>query len=414
MIQNQLLLDKGMKAEYNRRLMILKNLVEGTKVPRKKAQKEDKVDRNLLKKLPQNNGDLEIALYECFLMARRGKVKTIDEWNFEVFWKENIEQLTQDIIKRQWKPSTSKAFIIHEPVDREIFAAQFRDRIVHHLLYAIVSPWWEKQFIYDSYSCRRNKGTDFGIKRMQKFMLGASQNCTRKAYIIKCDLSGYFMSLKRATLYKKVIWGLNRQFPDGGWLYELAKYLWKEVIFDDPCIKARIVGSPKDWDCLPHEKTLFYQPKGQGIVIGNLTSQLLSNIMLNEFDWYMKKKLGFRYYGRYVDDFFVVVTESELEFAKDMILHNVPEKLRKMGLRMHPKKIYIQEVSHGCPFLGKMVRPFVLTPGKRYLRNMRRAFRNYVNGSASYDTMQSYVGMGKNMAAYTAMKKVIGQLEIYR
>ena len=410
-METQLLLAEGELARYNERLRILKNLVEGTRAPRKKKVVKEKLDRNLLKKLPQCDDDLEEALYECFMMARRGKTKTVDECNFETFWRENLEQLKRDILERRWKPGRSKAFVTHTPVDREIFAAWFRDRIVHHLLYAVTAPWWERRFIYDSYSCRRNKGTDFGIRRMQKFMCGASVSGTRKAYVLKGDLSGYFMSLNRKMLYEKVMWGMKKQFPNGGWLYELCAYLWKGVIFDDPCAMAKIAGNPKEWDCLPDNKSLFHQPEGQGIVIGNLTSQLLSNIVLNEFDWWMKKKMGFRYYGRYVDDFFVIVREEDYEFAKKAMREAIPKKLQSMGLKLHPKKIYCQEVSHGCPFLGKMVRPFVLTPGKRYIRNMRKAFRGYMVGTTSYETMQSYVGMGKHMAAYTQMKKVIDEIE---
>ena len=122
--------------------------------------------------------------------------------------------------------------------------------------------------------------------------------------------------------------------------------------------------------------------------------------------------MGFDCYGRYVDDFYVVVKAEEYERALWAMRHEVPEKLRSMGLKMHPKKLYVQEVSRGCPFLGKMVRPFVLTPGKRYLKNMRKAFRDYVEGRASYETMQSYVGMGMHMAAYTAMKKVVCKLAL--
>ena len=370
-------------------------------------KKKRSTDRNALPKLPQSNDDLEWALFQCFLMARRGKIRTVDEFNFDGFWEENLRQLVSDIINRRWKPSSSKAFVTHTPVDREIFAAQFRDRIVHHLLYAVVAGWWDKRFIYDSYSCRVGKGTDFGILRMQKFMRSASQNGKHKAYVLKGDLSGYFMSLKRQTLYDKVMWGLKRQFSDGGWLYELCEYLWREVIFDDPCIKARMVGAADDWDCLPWNKTLFHQPAGQGIVIGNLTSQLLSNIMLNEFDWYVKRRLKFARYGRYVDDFFIVVEENEYKRALFAMRHEIPEKLRVMGLKIHPKKMYVQEVSHGCPFLGKMVRPSVLLPGRRYLRNMRRAFQGYVDGVVDYDTVQSYVGMGAHMAAYAAMEKAV-------
>ena len=370
--------------------------------------KKKKVNnRNFLERLPQCDDDLEDTLFECYMMARRGKRKTVDEHKFEVFLEENLKQLADDIIHRRWKPSRSKAFVTHTPVDREIFAAQFNDRIVHHLLYAIVAPWWDRRFIYDSYSCRVGKGTDFGAERMQEFMRKASHNCKRKAYVLKGDISGYFMSLNRQTLYNKVMWGLKKQFPERGFLYKLCEYLWREVIFDDPCLGARIVGRKKDWACLPYNKSLFHQPPGQGIVIGNLTSQLLSNIMLNEFDWYVKKKLGFFFYGRYVDDFFIIVPAEEYERAKQAFDNEIPLRLKEEGLTMHPKKVYIQEVTKGCPFLGKMVRPFVLMPGKRYLKNMNKAFKGYVKGDVSLETVQSYIGMSHHMAAFSAMNKAL-------
>ena len=169
------------------RLHYLANMVEGLRIPRTKKPQKEKLDRNLLSRLPKRDADLDDALWECFQMARRGKTETVDEWNFEVFWRANLAQLAADIRGRRWKPSSSKAFVTHTPVDREIFAAPFRDRIVHHFLYAVVSPWWEKRFIYDSYSCRRGRGTDFGIRRMRKFMLAASRCGTQEAYVVKGD-----------------------------------------------------------------------------------------------------------------------------------------------------------------------------------------------------------------------------------
>lgn len=409
----------------------LENLVEWTRTAPPKKKKTNTKDRNLLSKLPSNESELNEALYECFLMARRGKRNTMDEFKYEAFWEENQEIIFKSIVSRTWRPGSSKKFVTHTPVDREIFAAWFRDRIIHHFLYAIVAPWWDKRFIYDSYSCRRGKGTDFGIKRMQGMMVaaltggesgsgsGAKQEGTwvtspngRKAYVIKCDLSSYFMSLPRRTLYKKVLWGLKKQFPEGGWLFETAKFLWHEVIFDDPCINARMAGKASDWECLPWNKILANWPKGYGIVIGNLTSQLLSNIMLNEFDWWMKRTMGFKWYGRYVDDFFVIVEGKDYEWAKYAIDHVVPGRLKKMGLTMHPRKCYRQEVRKGCSFLGKKVTPYVILPGERYLKNMRAAFIGYVDGKVEYETVQSYVGMARHMAAYKEMRKVLDKIRI--
>lgn len=158
-----------------------------------------KKNRNELSRLPQCDADLMRALYESFLMARRGKLNTNDEFKFEMNWYENLEQLAEDIILRRYRPSRSKAFIISNPVYREIFAAPFRDRIVHHLLYAIVAPWWDKRFIPDATSCRNNKGTDYAVARLQTFMRKASLNGQRKAYVMKGDISGYFYEFKTGT-----------------------------------------------------------------------------------------------------------------------------------------------------------------------------------------------------------------------
>ena len=358
-----------------------------------------KKNRNELSSLPKCDADLSRALYESFLMARRGKLNTNNEFKFEMFWFENLEQLKEDIIARRYKPSRSKAFIISNPVYREIFAAPFRDRVVHHLLYAIVAPWWDKRFIPDATSCRNDKGTDYAVARLQRFMRKASLNGQREAYVIKGDISGYFMSLRRKLLYEKIIWGLERQFSDRGWLYDLCAYLWKEIIFDDPIEDVRIAGKITDWKVLPLNKSLFNQPEGQGIVIGNLTSQLLSNVFMNNFDWYMKKRLGFEYYGRYVDDFFIVVTKENLSRAQKAMKGEVPEFLSNMGLTLHPKKQYLQKVEKGCPFLGKMVYLNALLPGRRYKVNMKKAMIDFASGYGDIETVISYIGMAKNMSA---------------
>ena len=363
--------------------------------------------KNTLKKLPKSDSELMGALFESFIMARRGKTNTVDEYKFEMFWYENLEQLCWDILQRKYKPSRSKAFITHSPVIREIFAAPFRDRIVHHLLYAVVAPWWDKQFVETSFSCRNGRGTDYGVAQLQRAMRKVSHSLDKEAWVIKGDLSGYFMSLKRSTLFDKVTQGLKRQFKDRGWLYELCGFLWREIIFDDPTGGVRRVGKLSDWDLLPANKSLFNQPPGQGIVIGNLTSQLLSNIMLNEFDWWMKCKLGFKYYGRYVDDFYIVVTEEDYGYALEAMKAVVSEYLMSMGLKLHPNKRYVQEVRKGCPFLGKIVRVDCLLPGKRFRKNAKRVLRRFVETGNNYEGVVSYIGMSKHMSTKKYMAEVI-------
>ena len=172
----------------------------------------------------------------------------------------------------------------------------------------------------------------------------------------------------------------------------------------------RIAGKISDWQVLPLNKSLFNQPEGQGIVIGNLTSQLLSNVFMNDFDWYVKRALGFNYYGRYVDDFFIVVAEDEVSRAQTAMKKEIPEFLASMGLTLHPKKHYLQEVKKGCPFLGKMVHLDANLPGKRYRKNMKEAISSFESGNGDIETIISYIGMAKHMAAKKLLARAFDQV----
>lgn len=361
--------------------------------------------RNALSKIPESNEELWRALVESFKMARRGKLSTADEFKFEVRWMENLEILFEDILNDRYKPSRSKAFITHNPVIREIFAAPFRDRIVHHLIYGVCGPWWDRRFINNSFSCRDNKGTKVGVEALQHCMRAAVEADKREGLsgenvrILKGDFTGYFMSLKRDILYDRVIWGLERQFPHKGYAYGLMKYLWGEVIFDDPVKGVRRVGKKEDWAELPKTKSLFCQPEGQGIVIGNLTSQLLSNIMLDVLDQYVVHELGVSYYGRYVDDFFIVAKEKDYVRAKYIMKVLIPDLVGKYGLSIHPKKRYDQKVERGVPFLGKKVHLYYMTLGNRTIRNYFQAAREVAEGRRDVVSIVSFMGIGKHVAS---------------
>ena len=285
---------------------------------------------------------LEIA----YLDARKGKRRSRDEYRFEAYLLENLVTLRDDILHKRYTPSRGIAFVTTKPVLREIFAAPFRDRVVHHFLYNMVAEWWDRKFIYDSYSCRKGKGTLLGIKRLQHHIASVSRNYTRRAYVIKLDIQGYFMSLPRKALYDLVREGAKEQFKDRPDLGGLITYIWEKIIFDDPVKGVKRRPPLSRWDRLPKNKSLFCQPPGKGIVIGNLSSQLLSNIYLNQLDKFVQYGLGYKHYGRYVDDFYIVVTEEEFPQAKKDIT-KIREFLYGIDLTLHPKKYYIQEVQKG-------------------------------------------------------------------
>ena len=347
-------------------------------------------------------------LVTAFYQARRAKRTTNDEQKFEIRLHENILKLTDEILDREYKPSHGIAFIVHDPVMREIFAAPFRDRVIHHFLYNGNAQWWDNRLIYDCYSCREGKGTLFGIERMMHHIQSVSDNWRKRTYVIKMDVQGYFMSLPRKRLYERVMWGLNQQFPKKGPKYEIYKYLWKQIIFDDPIKGVEKRGNLREWDILPKTKSLFGQPKGKGIVIGNLSSQLLSNIYLDQLDRFIKFDLGYEHYGRYVDDFYIVVTEDQLPQAKKDI-RRITLFLTSLDLTLHPKKTRIQEIHRGVDFLGAVVFPERTVPRQRTLGKYMKALLKLQAGEGSLDSVISYMGILSHMDSTTAQIKLFGK-----
>ena len=335
-------------------------------------------------------------LYKAYLQARKNKRHTKDVYLFELNLRDNLGQLCDDLLEGRYKPSRGIAFIIKKPVVREIFAAPFRDRVVHHFLYNMSYDWWDKRLIYDSYSCRKGKGTLFGVKRLKHFIHSASCDYTRPAYVLKLDIQGYFMSLSRNKLYERVCWGLERQFSHNQALESLLKFIWKEVIYDDPTKDVIIRGKLIDWRKLPKTKSLFCQPPGVGIVIGNLSSQLLSNIMLDSLDRYIRNELGYKRYGRYVDDFFIVVPVEDLPQLKQDVKKIEHYLKSELELKLHPHKRYLQEVHKGVEFLGIMVYPYHLVPTRRFRNNYYCAAAEVAMGYKDDSSVLSYLGHSKH------------------
>lgn len=321
----------------------------------------------------QSNSREVDRIYEwaqnAYLKARLAKRHTTDEQSFEVNAPVLLADLAEDIARRSYKPSRGIAFITFNPVIREIFAAPFRDRIVHHMLYDLVADWWDRRFIYDNYSCRVGKGTLFGIRRLQHHIMSVSENGSKEAWVLKLDIRGYFMSLPRRRLYDRVVWGLERQFSQGSWEKDVGNFLWRQIIFDDP-VKGVKIRAPENWRSLPRSKSLFYAKDGCGIVIGNLTSQLLSNIYLDQLDRFVNFELGCKHYGRYVDDFYIVGRNHD-ELVTD--IDKIKDFLRDIGLTVHPKKIFLQKIDRGVPFLGVVVYPWRIQVGERCRKRMLMA-----------------------------------------
>lgn len=369
------------------------------------------INENDKKWLENPKNQLLFELNIAYNEARRGgKRGTFDEHKFEINEATNLVNLRDTLLDRTYRPSRGTAHIIYNPVIREIFAAPFRDRIIHHWIYNCVYDWWDRRFVIDSYSCREGKGTKYGIDRLAHHIRSLSDNYKKEIYVIKLDVQGYFMSLDREKLFKRAIWGLDQQFKNNkNWKYHLLKFCWEQIIFDDPIKGVIKQGWPNDWKNLPRSKSLFYQPKGKGIVIGNLTSQLLSNIYLDQLDRYIIYDLGYKHYGRYVDDFYFLVEKENLEKAKNDI-KAIERYLTRLGLTLHPKKRYIQPVSRGVPFVGAVVYPGRIYPSKRLVKNFRTAVHEVATGRRDPESIASYLGHLKYLKSDKLITKVFAEV----
>ena len=294
--------------------------------------------------------DLWTAYYE----ARKHKRNTLNELAFEQNLEHNIFLLYKELAERCYKLSPSICFIVNEPVKREIFAAHFRDRIIHHYIIQKLMPIFENQFIYDCYSCREGKGTLFGIKRLEHFMRSATENYTKEAYIMKLDLSGFFMSINKRILLEMVSELIERKYL--GDEKDVLLYLTELVIMNDPTRDCIVKGGKRDWDGLPANKSLFHAKPDRGLPIGNLTSQVFANYYLTPFDRFVKETLKMRYYGRYVDDFFIIHQDKRLLQSQIPV---ISQYLRgTVQVTLHPKKMYLQPCSCGVTYLGCHIKPW--------------------------------------------------------
>ena len=355
-----------------------------------------------------------LELFEAYFSCRSNKRNTANALAFEVDYEHNLVQLCHEINNGTYQQGRSIAFIVNKPVKREIFAADFRDRVVHHLIFNKLNPLFEKTFINDSYACRTAKGTHLGIQRIDKFIRQCSLNYTKDCYILKLDIKGFFMHINKNILFEKLSLFINQKYLETD--KELLLALCQKIIFNDPTQNCIIKGKPKNWDNLPKNKSLFYSAHQSGLPIGNLTSQVFANFYMNSFDHHIKHNLNIRYYGRYVDDF--VIIHPDKEYLKNLIPQLSNFLLSTLQLTLHPKKIYLQHFSKGVQFLGTIIKPNRIYIASRTKGNFYEAIekQNIIarqhkptkeEQSNFLSSMNSYLGIMKHYKTYNLRKKMI-------
>ncbi len=286
----------------------------------------------------------------------RGKKNKLDVQKFELKLIENILELHIDLINKKYRHSKYYAFNISDPKPRNIHKASVRDRLLHHAIYRILYPHFDKRFIHDSYSCRLNKGTHKAIERFKRFGYKVSKNNTKTCWILKCDIRKFFASIDHETLIKI----LRKHIKD-----EDTIWLLEEIISS---FTTNPIG-------LSYELT--------GLPLGNLTSQLLVNVYMNEFDQFIKHKLKVKYYIRYADDFILMHQDKQL------LTHNLRYIVcylnQELKLQLHPNKVSIRTLASGVDFLG-----WVHFPNHRVLRTVAK---NRMLKNISIKNESSYLGL---------------------
>ena len=354
-------------------------------------------------------------LLKAYLDCRKRKRRTANSCMFEMFETEKLFQLYIDLNNRKYEVGRSIAFTVRRPVIREVFAADFRDRVVHHLLINRIIDFCEEEFIEDSYSCRVGKGTEYAIQRCKYHIEECSEKYTKDAYIYKGDLKSFFMTIDKEKLYERLCKFLKDKGNMSDIDYEYNCWLIKLIIFNEPQKNCVLKQKKSCWKDLPKNKSLFYCDKNHGLPIGNLTSQLFANFYLSEFDHWVNDELGFKHYGRYVDDFFIVDNDKEKILSA---LPKIKEKLKEYGVTLHPKKFYLQDVKKGVKFVGGVVKENRIYVAKRTIGNaweaamrINQLLEAFEDDKGVIDhcsnVINSYLGFLRHRNSYRVRKKML-------
>ncbi len=350
------------------------------------------------------------AYYEC----RKTKRYSNGALQFELNLEENLTQLYSQLITQEWQPGKSTCFIVTRPVRREIFAAPFRDRIVHHILIRRLNSTFEKYFIYDSYACRKQKGTHAAIKRVEHFIKSQSNNGKSNVYVLKLDIKGFFMNIDKNLLWQKLEKFIDINYKTDS--VDFEKYLCKQIIFNDPTKNCMIRSPLYEWKELPKDKSLFTTKENCGLPIGNLTSQVFANFFLSEFDHFIKHTLKVKCYVRYVDD--CVIIHKNKDFLKYIIKKAKNFLEQKLNLTLHPKKIYLQLAQNGVAFLGTFIKPNYTVCSHRVKNNFVESLKKYATLANNHklskeekqnclSSVNSYLGIMSHYKTYNFRKKQI-------
>jgi len=295
-----------------------------------------------------------------------GKKSRKDVQEFQRNLMTNVIALHRDLVNKTYQHSEYEAFNISDPKPRSIHKASVRDRLLYHAIYRILYSYFDIKFIHDSYSCRREKGTHKAMNRFRSFFRKVSKNNTTTCWVLKCDIKKFFASIN----------------------HQILKQILSKTVFDNDILW--LLGRVIDSFSSPLHIYAMADICKVGLPLGNLTSQLLVNVHMNEFDQFMKRELKVKYYIRYADDF--VILQNNKMYLEDILPKILMFLKEKFKLQLHPDKVFIKTIASGVDFLG-----WVHFPKHRVLRTStkRRMLKN-LEQNFKEESKQSYLGMLKH------------------
>jgi RNA-directed DNA polymerase len=330
---------------------------------------------------PSADSDLFVLLAQAYIDCRRTKRNSPSALAFEAHAESNLFDLYRELLAGTYRPGRSICFVVTHPRPREVWAAEFRDRIVHWLLYNHVAPRFHAAFSVDSCACISGRGTLYAAQRLERQVRSATQNWSRPAHYLKLDLANFFVSIDKTVLLGQ----LRRRVTEPWWMA-----LATTILMHDPREDVEVRGDRRRLALVPPHKSLFNAPDDHGLPIGNLSSQFFANVLLNDLDQFVKHQVRAPRYVRYVDDVILVHESPQwLLAAHDRIEAFLPEALH---LNLNPRKTILQIVERGVDFVGFVVKPWRRTTRPRTLRSGLQRLHE-MPADEVYQAANSYLGL---------------------
>lgn len=356
-------------------------------------------------------------IFEAYYLCRKKKRRAKDALGFEVGFEDGLIELCDEINEQRYIPGTAKAFVVDKPVHREVFAPAFKDRIVDTYISMRLNPLLERAFTDRTFNCRVGKGALYGVKMLYNDIKECSHGFTEDCYVLHGDIKGFFMSIPKELLRKRLDdFIVENYFGDDK---DSLRYITGITITHHP--EADFIRkSPKSkWRFIPKNKSLITNDPNRGLAIGRITSQIGANFFLNDFDHWVIEELGFCFYGRYVDDFYIVYKDKVKLLS---VLPKIREKLKSdFGLTLHPNKLYIQHYSKGMKFTGAVVKPGRIYISNRTVSGLYKSIHRFNKEvkcgnitpeklESIVSSLNSYLGLMRHTSSYALRRSCTAML----